>query len=552
MAGKKPTREHWRPNESATHCSHPGCGTAFTFFSRRHHCRKCGNIFCSSHCTKELQLNQDAEPCLADGTFCRVCDPCHAIGYSEVLPLSAAAAAAAAATSTEAAAAAAGLPIDAAHARHHNPSHPSYGGLPVAMAVPVDVGPARFALANPEHVPSEVATDAGEAVAVGSVIDDVRTVFDNLNLVAELVHQLPTLEAKFEVVIENRSALDAGLPILNHALTLFSALLDGDSLRDAPSVYNYFVLASKDIAAAIDWLGRIDDVVLSAPIAAPATAAAVAANELSGGAGAGAGSCSDSDSESHDLVAAPAAATLPPSRPAPAFTPAPPAAVSDNTTTSAVATLVAKHEADVEATVTSLLGASDADREALQQQLRYQRKRLRADAARVAAMDASVLAEDDRLRFSQRLASVGEYLEGYAASVLAAGFEDVTGRVSALEESFYNLLTALDALDSSDEAGAAAISADIKEAGKKYASYRSELSAAAASAASPITADEAARGIDRIEDLQENLAELIRTCEKKFGSLVNFGRTGGDDASSSRLQSARIVHAQVADDMFRL
>ncbi|GME97550.1 unnamed protein product [Ambrosiozyma monospora] len=35
----------WQPDEDATEC--PNCNREFTFFFRKHHCRKCGRIFCS-------------------------------------------------------------------------------------------------------------------------------------------------------------------------------------------------------------------------------------------------------------------------------------------------------------------------------------------------------------------------------------------------------------------------------------------------------------------------------------------------------------------------
>eukprot|EP01094_Clydonella_sp_ATCC50884_P023774 TRINITY_DN577_c1_g1_i4.p1 TRINITY_DN577_c1_g1~~TRINITY_DN577_c1_g1_i4.p1 ORF type:complete len:820 (-),score=231.25 TRINITY_DN577_c1_g1_i4:213-2672(-) len=38
---------HWKPDQSAKHCSQ--CDTKFSLFNRRHHCRYCGNIFCSQH-----------------------------------------------------------------------------------------------------------------------------------------------------------------------------------------------------------------------------------------------------------------------------------------------------------------------------------------------------------------------------------------------------------------------------------------------------------------------------------------------------------------------
>ena len=44
------TRTHWVPNRSAKQCYK--WFKDFGFFRRRHHCRICGNVFCSSCCDK--------------------------------------------------------------------------------------------------------------------------------------------------------------------------------------------------------------------------------------------------------------------------------------------------------------------------------------------------------------------------------------------------------------------------------------------------------------------------------------------------------------------
>ncbi|KAF8249067.1 hypothetical protein K440DRAFT_472297, partial [Wilcoxina mikolae CBS 423.85] len=36
----------WQPDAAAKHC--PICTSAFTFFNRRHHCRKCGRVVCAT------------------------------------------------------------------------------------------------------------------------------------------------------------------------------------------------------------------------------------------------------------------------------------------------------------------------------------------------------------------------------------------------------------------------------------------------------------------------------------------------------------------------
>ena len=60
---------HWCKDEGSESCV--GCGVRFTIYERRHHCRACGRLFCSS-CSQyqseipELKIHQKV----------RVCKPC--------------------------------------------------------------------------------------------------------------------------------------------------------------------------------------------------------------------------------------------------------------------------------------------------------------------------------------------------------------------------------------------------------------------------------------------------------------------------------------------
>lgn len=55
-----PTREHWKNDHEADVCDDQSCTRYFSYFTRRHHCRRCGNIFCDSHSNRMIPLDQDA------------------------------------------------------------------------------------------------------------------------------------------------------------------------------------------------------------------------------------------------------------------------------------------------------------------------------------------------------------------------------------------------------------------------------------------------------------------------------------------------------------
>ncbi|KAI1375025.1 FYVE-domain-containing protein [Hypoxylon crocopeplum] len=56
----QPTRQHWKPDPESSICDEPSCMRHFNYWTRRHHCRKCGNIFCDSHSAFDIPLDQDA------------------------------------------------------------------------------------------------------------------------------------------------------------------------------------------------------------------------------------------------------------------------------------------------------------------------------------------------------------------------------------------------------------------------------------------------------------------------------------------------------------
>ncbi|KAF9315059.1 hypothetical protein BG003_003515 [Podila horticola] len=71
-----PSRAHWKPDHSTNECTWPGCHQEFGFFDRRHHCRRCGEIFCSAHCSKTIPLDHALDFNPAMGVSSRACIGC--------------------------------------------------------------------------------------------------------------------------------------------------------------------------------------------------------------------------------------------------------------------------------------------------------------------------------------------------------------------------------------------------------------------------------------------------------------------------------------------
>ncbi|KAI1932267.1 Zn finger protein [Ophidiomyces ophidiicola] len=61
MVTGSPTREHWKADSASPSCDSPVCRSFFGLFNRRHHCRHCGHVFCSSHTPYLVLLDQNAQ-----------------------------------------------------------------------------------------------------------------------------------------------------------------------------------------------------------------------------------------------------------------------------------------------------------------------------------------------------------------------------------------------------------------------------------------------------------------------------------------------------------
>lgn len=68
-----PRRSHWKPDDARHGCAI--CEVQFTFFERRHHCRRCGDVFCGQHTSYSLRLDQHCN-FNSQGYLSRSCDMC--------------------------------------------------------------------------------------------------------------------------------------------------------------------------------------------------------------------------------------------------------------------------------------------------------------------------------------------------------------------------------------------------------------------------------------------------------------------------------------------
>ena len=68
------TRDHWTPDANASTCG--ACPLQFSFLERKHHCRRCGGIFCSSHSAYTVTLNPTDASFSPVGVSARACPRC--------------------------------------------------------------------------------------------------------------------------------------------------------------------------------------------------------------------------------------------------------------------------------------------------------------------------------------------------------------------------------------------------------------------------------------------------------------------------------------------
>jgi hypothetical protein len=70
----------WLNDNSTSMCMQDRCTRRFNLFTRRHHCRRCGGIFCDRHSSKTRSLHEafskTAGKTKLNGELVRVCDTC--------------------------------------------------------------------------------------------------------------------------------------------------------------------------------------------------------------------------------------------------------------------------------------------------------------------------------------------------------------------------------------------------------------------------------------------------------------------------------------------
>ncbi|KAJ3187860.1 carboxypeptidase Y-deficient [Gaertneriomyces sp. JEL0708] len=63
-----------------------GCRKVLGLMNGKHHCRKCGRLFCENHSAYQMRLSKDAHSDPENGIWCRVCQKCYIEreGYKDV------------------------------------------------------------------------------------------------------------------------------------------------------------------------------------------------------------------------------------------------------------------------------------------------------------------------------------------------------------------------------------------------------------------------------------------------------------------------------------
>ncbi|QDZ19720.1 zinc finger FYVE domain-containing protein [Chloropicon primus] len=71
-------RSHWKDCADISECESTRCNASFSLTNRKHHCRKCGKVFCGKCTNRRLPLNpRSLTVDFQNGNDCRVCQECY-------------------------------------------------------------------------------------------------------------------------------------------------------------------------------------------------------------------------------------------------------------------------------------------------------------------------------------------------------------------------------------------------------------------------------------------------------------------------------------------
>ncbi|CAG8716026.1 14284_t:CDS:10, partial [Acaulospora morrowiae] len=70
------TRDHWQKEGDNDQCSYSSCEKTLNLRNGKNNCRKCGKLFCDTHCHVSMKLNKQAQHDPVNGYWCRVCEDC--------------------------------------------------------------------------------------------------------------------------------------------------------------------------------------------------------------------------------------------------------------------------------------------------------------------------------------------------------------------------------------------------------------------------------------------------------------------------------------------
>ncbi|GJP57240.1 hypothetical protein CLOM_g16268 [Closterium sp. NIES-68] len=81
--GSEVSRSHWMPEEAFKRCTNPACAKDFSHRRRKHHCRCCGNVYCSKCTSYVLPLNPHSAMIESGGVKAKVCELCYETALNE-------------------------------------------------------------------------------------------------------------------------------------------------------------------------------------------------------------------------------------------------------------------------------------------------------------------------------------------------------------------------------------------------------------------------------------------------------------------------------------